>query len=247
MIPRPSTLDHQTAMQLAATEYDRCLKLLGALQPADWGRPTGCPAWDVRQLTGHMLGMVEMAASGRESLRQLRLAAQAGGDPLDALTGLQVGERRDWSPTQLVERFAKRAPKAVAGRKRLPSFLRSRKLPQPQRVNGAEEPWTIGFLTDVILTRDPWMHRIDISAAIGRPVVLTADHDGAIVAGVVAEWTDRHGKDFSLTLYGPAGGRWTVGVNGPSLRADAIEFCMALSGRPSSVTSDDIFNTEVPF
>ena len=247
MIARPSTLDHQTAMQLAATEYDRCLELLAALQPADWERPTDCPGWDVRQMTSHMLGMVEMAASVRENLRQQRLAGQAGGDPLDALTGLQVEERQDWSPTRLVDRFAARAPKAVAGRARIPSFLRSRKLPQLQQVNGAAEPWTIGFLTDVILTRDPWMHRIDISAAIGRQVVLTADHDGAIVAGVIAEWADRHGKDFSLTLDGPAGGRWTVGANGPSLQSDAIEFCLALSGRPSSVTADDIFSTQVPF
>src|SRR6478609_1220733 len=191
MIPRPSTLDHQAAMQLAATEYDRCLELLAALQPADWDRPTDCPGWDVRQMTSHMLGMLEMAASVRENLRQQRLAGRAGGDPLDALTGLQVEERRDWSPARLVERFAARTPKAVAGRTRIPSFLRSRKLPQLQQVNGAAEPWTIGFLTDVILTRDPWMHRIDISAAIGRQVVLTAEHDGAIVAGVIAEWADR--------------------------------------------------------
>ena len=166
---------------------------------------------------------------------------------MDALTGLQVDERRDWSPTQLVERFAVRAPKAVAGRRRLPPFLRNRQLPQRQRVNGADEPWTIGFLTDVILTRDPWMHRIDISAAIGRAVVLTADHDGTIVANVIAEWADRHGKDFSLTLGGPAGGRWTVGANGPALQVDAIEFCRALSGRSISVTADNMFNTEVPF
>jgi uncharacterized protein (TIGR03083 family) len=247
MIPRPSTLDHQTAMRLAATEYDRCVELWQALQPADWARPTSCPAWDVRQMTSHLLGMVEMAASVRENLRQQRKAAKAGGDPLDALTALQVDERRDWSATRLVERYALRAPKAVAGRRRMPSFLRNRTLPQLQRVNGAEEPWTIGFLTETILTRDPWMHRIDISTAVGRPLVLTADHDGVIVADVVAEWADRHGKDFSLTLDGPAGGRWTVGANGPALHADAIEFCVALSGRPNAVSADDIFNTEVPF
>ena len=37
-----------------------------------------------------------------------------------------------------------------------------------ERVNGADEPWTFGFLFDVILTRDPWLHRTDIAAATGR-------------------------------------------------------------------------------
>ena len=51
-------------------------------------------------------------------------------------------------------------------------------------INGAEEPWTLGYLIDVILTRDPWMHRLDICAALDRPPQLTADHDGVIVADV---------------------------------------------------------------
>jgi len=47
----------------------------------------------------------------------------------------------------------------------------------------------------VILTRDPWMHRLDLAPATDMPLHLTADHDGVIVADVVAEWADRHGKD----------------------------------------------------
>lgn len=37
------------------------------------------------------------------------------------------------------------------------------------------------------------MHRIDISRATGRPLTLTADHDGVLVADVVHEWAGRHG------------------------------------------------------
>jgi hypothetical protein len=50
------------------------------------------------------------------------------------------------------------------------------------------------------------MHRLDIAAATGTEPRLTADHDGVIVADVVAEWADRHGKDFELTLTGPPAG-----------------------------------------
>lgn len=44
------------------------------------------------------------------------------------------------------------------------------------------------------------MHRLDIAVATGTEPRLTAEHDGVIVADVVAEWADRHGKDFELTL-----------------------------------------------
>ena len=84
-------------------------------------------------------------------------------------------------------------------------------------VNGAEEPWTFGYLFETILTRDTWMHRIDTAEATGRPLVLTADHDGVLVADLVAEWAARHGAPFALHLTGPAGGTWSVGTGGEEL------------------------------
>ncbi len=251
MKPRTAALDHATADRLAATEYRRCLDLLRTLAPQDWGTITDCPEWDVRQLAAHLLGMVEMAASMREMMRTQRLADRAavrsGRASVDELTKLQVAERATWTPSRIIEKFATQAPRAVAGRHRIPGVLRGIRMPGTQHVNGADEPWTIGYLTDVILTRDPWMHRIDISRATGAALVLSADHDGVIVADVVAEWSDRHGKDFILDLDGPAGGTWTVGDNGPRLRTDAIEFARAVSGRPSDLSSDHLLSTNVPF
>src|SRR5690348_8758120 len=87
--PRTADLPRDTAMRLAATEYQRFADLLRALRPGDWARPTGCPGWDVRAMAAHALGMVEMAASIRENNRQLRLARRRGGVFIDALTGLQ--------------------------------------------------------------------------------------------------------------------------------------------------------------
>lgn len=251
MKPRTAALDHPTANRLAATEYQRCLDLLRALAPDDWHTPTDCPDWDVRQLAAHMLGMVEMAASLPELIRTQRLAdraaARSGQAPIDELTKLQVAERATWTPSMVIERFAARAPHAVAGRRRILGLIRGLRLPGTQYVNGADEPWTAGYLTDVILTRDPWMHRIDICRATGAALVISAEHDGVIVADMVAEWTDRHGKDHTLILDGPAGGSWTVGTNGPRLRVDAIEFARALSGRLSGLDSDHILSTNVPF
>ena len=54
------------------------------------------------------------------------------------------------------------------------------------------------------------MHRLDIARATGHAPVLTADHDGVIVADVVAEWARRHGRPYRLELTGPAGGVWRL-------------------------------------
>lgn len=242
--PRAAALRRDVAMRLAATEYQRFLQLLRSLRPDDWTKPTDCPGWDVRAVAAHALGMVEMAASIREQNRQMKAARSAGGVFIDALTALQVDERSGWTPAQLIDRFAARAGKAAAGRRRTPSFIRRRTMPIPQYVDDREERWTIGYLNDVVLTRDPWMHRIDIVRATGAEHVLTADHDGVLVADVVAEWADRHGQPYELRLSGPAGGRWSSGTGGPVFETDAVGFCRALSGRGPA---DPPLATYVPF
>lgn len=247
MTARTAAIPRPLAVTLAAQEYERVLAQLRALPAEAWKEPTDCPAWDVREMACHLLGMAEMAASLRELVRQQRAAAKAGGDPLDALTGLQVAERADWSPEQVMDRFAERIPRAVAGRRRVPGWIRARRMPQPQSVDGVPEWWTVGYLMDVILTRDPWLHRIDIARATGVPLQLTPDHDGVLVADVVAEWAGRHGRAVHLVLDGVAGGTWTYGTGGPEIRADAVEFARALSGRPSTLDRDAILDTLVPF
>jgi uncharacterized protein (TIGR03083 family) len=242
--PRAAALPHGTAMRLAATEYQRFADILGALGPHDWAKPTECPGWDVRAVAAHALGMVEMAASVRESRRQLRLARARGGSFIDALTALQVDERAAMTPAQITERYAARARKAARARRRTPGFIRRRAMPIPQQVGDQEEDWTLGYLMDTVLTRDPWMHRADIARATGARLVLTPDHDGVIVADVVAEWAARHGQPYTLHLTGPAGGSWASGRGGPLIETGAVEFCRLLSGRGRA---SGLLATPVPF
>jgi uncharacterized protein (TIGR03083 family) len=242
--PRTPVLPQDMAMRLAATEYRRFLDLLRALRPEDWSQPTDCPGWDVRAMAAHTLGMVEMAASIRENRRQTRLAHERGGVFLDALTALQVDERVDMTPAQIVDRFAARAPKAARARRRMPELVRRRTMPVTQQVGDHEETWTFGYLVDVILTRDPWMHRADIVRATGANHVLTADHDGVLVADIVAEWAARHGQPYTLRLAGQAGGIWRSGAVGPYIELDAVDFCRLVSGRG---TATGLVTTQVPF
>jgi uncharacterized protein (TIGR03083 family) len=243
-LPRTSKLDRTTAMRLAATEYSRFGGLLQSLDRADWTTATGCVAWDVRAMAGHLLGMAEMAASIREQMRQVKTATRRGGVFIDALTSLQVEEHAQLSPDEIVTAYLKVGPKAARGRRRTPGFIRRRPLPQPQLVEGGEERWTIGYLVDVILTRDPWMHRIDIAMATGAQNVLTREHDGVIVDDLVDEWAARHAQPYSLRLTGPAGGCWAAGSGGPEIELDVNEFCLKISGR---LPAEGLLSTQVPF
>jgi uncharacterized protein (TIGR03083 family) len=244
---RPA-LDRRTAMRLAATEYGRMVEMLADLRADDWSLSTECPGWDVRQMGCHMVGMAAMVTSPREQKRQQRKAAAEvaarGVAPLDALTGIQVSERADWTPAQVVEGARKVGPRAVRGRRFTPGVIRRRELPAPQTVNGHVEHWSIGYLLDVILTRDPWMHRMDIARATSRDPHLTAEHDGVIVADVVVEWAQRHDAAYRLALTGPAGGTWSRGHDGDAIEMDAVDFCRVISGRG---TGDGLLAVHVPF
>jgi uncharacterized protein (TIGR03083 family) len=249
--PRRSAMRHRDAMKLAAVEYQRVVDALSALGPADWSKPTDCPDWDVRQLACHVVGMAAMAASPRETARQQKLAgaehAKRGGAMVDSLTAVQVRERDGRSPEEIVAEAGRVAPRAARGRRLTPVFIRQRTFPVPQLLNGVEEQWTVGFLVDVVLTRDPWMHRIDLARATDKELELTAEHDGLIVDDVVREWAARHGRAYRLELTGPAGGHWSSDLPGEppeSIRMDAIDFCRTISGRATGV---GLLHTEVPF
>jgi uncharacterized protein (TIGR03083 family) len=143
--PRRPALERAAAMRLAVDEYQRYLQVLRELNDDDWTQPTDCPAWNVRDMAGHNLGMAEMVASIREGIRQSIKASKRPGIPLDALTALQVEERAHLTPPQLIARYATAAPKAARGRKRAPAILRNRTFREPQLVDGLEERWMVGF------------------------------------------------------------------------------------------------------
>lgn len=92
----------------------------------------------------------------------------------------------------------------------------------------------LGYLFDMGVTRDVWMHRIDIAGAAGIASELTAEHDGRIVANILAEWSRRHGQPYTLTLTGPAGGEFRNGEGGQPQTLDAVEFARILCGRATS-------------
>lgn len=239
-------LQHAAAMRLLAAELQRTLDLLAQLDAADWAAQTACPDWDVRRMYLHVLGACEGSASMREGVHQLRAANKRQhrvGGPLEAsLSAVQVSERESIAPAQLVERLRSIARKTVKARQRIPGIARrSIKI----GVDGpVVEKWSLGYLVDTIYLRDMWMHRVDASDATEREMVLSADHDGLIVADVVGEWARRHGQPFTLELSGVAGGRFFAGAGGPAMVLDAVDFCRVLAGRSQG---EGLLATIVPF
>ena len=235
------------AERLAATEYARFADQLESLGDDDWHRPTDCPLWDVRAMAGHSVGMMADFTSVRSVVRRLlsarRVAKRDGGPLVDGMTATQVADNSHWRTDELIVRARQLGPRAARWRARAPRLLRS--MPMEEAVGGVAETWRIGYLLDTILTSDPWMHRVDIARATGRELVLSAEHDGRIVADVVGEWARRHGRPFTLTLTGPAGGRFVSGGGeGEEITLDAVDYCRILSGRASG---EGLLTQEVPF
>ena len=229
-IPR---IDHAEAMALATVENQKFAAQLRSFGPDDWHQPTDCAPWDVRAVAAHVVGATAAQASPREFFRQRRK-----GRPLqkeieapywwDGMNELQVRERAGLTSDQLIAEWDTGSARAVRARTKMPRVIaRLPLLDLPEPIGRQPLSW----LFDMGFTRDVWMHRIDLSVATGKPFDADAEHDGRIVADLVAEWAGTHGEAFALDLGGPAGGHYSSGINGEHVRMDAIEFCRIIAER----------------
>jgi uncharacterized protein (TIGR03083 family) len=225
-------INRPQARLLAEEEFVRFADLAASLTPDQWAQPTDCTGWDVRTMALHVLGSGDAQASVKEFAHQLRrglpLNRQIDSHHwVDGLNELQIRERAHLSNDELVAHLRAVGPKAVNGRWRTPAPVRYVPLPFGPPIGWAP----LKYLLDVGFTRDVWAHRIDIHAAIDRPMNLTADHDGRLVADIVGEWAGIHGKPFELVLDGAAGGKFSQGIGGERVEIDAIDFIRTISGR----------------
>jgi uncharacterized protein (TIGR03083 family) len=236
-------LGHEEAMRLAQTEATRMVELLRQLQPDEWSLQTVCELWDIRAMAGHLLGMAEFQGSIRQFAHDFISAKRIGGSVIDGINATQVRERSHLTPAQVVDGLASASPRAVRARRRTPALMRNL-IKMRQDPPFQTERWRYGYLIDTIFTRDSWIHRLDISRATSREMLLTTEHDGRIVTLIVAEWARRHGRAFELALIGPAGGRFNRGTGGESIEIDVLDFCDTVAGRRPGA---GLLSTRVPF
>ena len=226
-------IGHSEAMEITAVENRRFLEQLRCLGDDDWLTPTACDRWDVRAVAAHVVGSAASQISRREFVRQVR-----AGKPVvreigaqfwwDGMNEVQVRERAHLTTDELIAEWERNAERARVARSKLPRVIaRLPLLNLPEPVG--RQP--VGYLFDAGFTRDVWAHRMDIAVATGHPMDLDHEHDGRIVADIVAEWSATHGEPFVLELTGPAGGAFAAGAGGETVSIDTLEFIAILAGR----------------
>ncbi len=225
-------INRTEARTLALTEFNKFADLTASLTPDEWATDTDCVGWDVRAMVLHVLGSADAQVSPLVFAHQLRHGLPLNKEIdahhwVDGLNELQIRERAELTNSQVVEQLRTIGPRAVKGRFGTPLPMRYVPVPIGEPIG-----WKpVNYLLEVGFTRDTWAHRIDIHAAIGRPMDLDPDHDGRLVADIVGEWADVHGAPFELQLTGPAGGTFSHGVDGEHIEIDALDFIRTLAGR----------------
>ena len=263
------SLMHIEAAEMAAVELECFHACLEALAPADWDQPTACTLWNVRQVVAHVTGAAASYARWSQFKRQhspfvQRPYRQAGFSLLDAINQIQVDDRTIATPAELLAELREVGPRAIATRKRLPAIVRAVRLPLP--LLGVVP---LGYATDLIYTRDIWMHRLDICRATGHEMVQTPRHDGRITALVVRDLARKltpklAGQAVVYELTGISGECWRLGENASPIARitmDVLDFHLKASGRlpahelasHASFSGDEhiarlaLDNTQVPY
>ena len=221
------------AHSLLQTAFERFMRLIESLDPEDWSKPTACTEWDVRAMVAHQAGGYASGSSYREMIRQYSTIPKAGQLPEDAINILQLSERADKTPAELIAELKQIGAKTIHNWAY--GFRSIKWLAIPHPVGGF---LSLGYLMWITHSRDTWMHRLDICRATGRAFEQTREHDGRInqlVVLDVAKKTSKKlaGQAISLNLGGIAGGTWAIGQGGPKaeLEMDVLDFNIFVSGR----------------
>ena len=231
-----TTIAYTTAHEaygLLSTELERFIGLVETLGPEDWGKPTACSAWNVRDILAHQAGGYASGASYMELIHQYGRIPKLGQLPEDAINEVQLSERSGKSPAELIAELRTVGP--IAAQKWSYHFRLLKLLSIPHRTAGS---LSLRHLMWVIHSRDTWMHRLDICRSTGRKFEQTAEHDGRIAELVmldVAKSLTRQldGKSIAFNLAGIAGGNWKIGNSEPAatIQMDVLDFNIFASGR----------------
>lgn len=237
---------------VARAMYEDLLRLLATLETTDWDATTDCAPWTVADVVRHIVGAAKGQASLREEVRQFRYAAGHAhlfdGSRLDAMNDLHIRDHAHLDGPALIGELDRVWSDAVARRMSRQGVTRALRVPNESTGStprGSGKRIRLGHLFDTILTRDVWLHRIDIARAIGRAMTF-GPHDRRIISDVIAEWAERLGDHgFDLTINGPFEARFVSGDGAETLELDGVELCRILSGRAKHPSR--LFETKVLF
>jgi len=162
------------------------------------------------------------------------------GNILDAQNQVQADAGRRMSTEELLLRLEEALPRMVKRRAALGRYAKHLPIWGP--------PFgfsNLGYLCNVIFTRDVFMHRIDVARATATELELGPSEE-RIVADIAREWARGGSGAVRLELTGPAGGTYVVGSTAHAkVTADAVEFCRFLAGRADASVAERTGNATV--
>ena len=218
--------DANLAAKVARTQGLLLVEEARRLTPEQWGTITECPRWTVFDMVAHVTAATQNAANPLRWIRDGVVGKlQHPHDAfLDAANEVGIDHRRGHPVSGLLADLARwiDVPKS-------PKILR--RVPVP--VSGLPRYGDVGYLVDVILARDTWLHRHDIARATNStttPDPTSAEVVAPVVRDLALAW---HGPGIVLTLTGAEGGTWLIGTDRDAFTASlpAVEFLRHLSGR----------------
>ncbi|GAA0620973.1 maleylpyruvate isomerase family mycothiol-dependent enzyme [Kribbella sandramycini] len=235
---RPRCAEHRAA------ELQAWRELLASIEGDDWHRRTVCDAWDVADIAGHLIGQAEDVNLPWSFPRRLRKAKRVypGTPKFDAHMMVQADEHRGTPPAELRLAFDRSWAKATRKIRTNPALLRRISMSVDEIPGFSLD---LGYIQDILLARDLWMHRDDVCQALDRPFD-AGPYAGELIAQVMRDvldgpfWGDRPAVELELT--GQGGGTYRLGRGEPvgHAQVDAVAYMRTLSGRDDDpvVTGD---------
>ncbi len=216
------TTDVHSLLEAYAEALRSFHALAAALEEADWGRPTDCPGWSVREQVAHVLAL-ELQLSG-ESLppRLTSYPAHVRG-PSGEHMEAGIAALADVPTAQLVARLGRTIDEHLAQ-------LRALELAEDTTVAGTMgKPVPLSrFLPIRVL--DVWTHEQDVRRATGRPGGLSGPAAVVSVGQIVAMLPFVIGSDegpppgssVAVVVDGevPAASTVTIGADGQGSASD---------------------------
>ncbi|MFI5712394.1 maleylpyruvate isomerase family mycothiol-dependent enzyme [Kribbella sp. NPDC051620] len=232
--------DRSAARRHRDAELAAWQDLMTTLDAADWERRTVCTEWDVADIVGHLCGQAEdVNKPWSFPLRDRRARKIYPTTPLlDAHMMIQADDHRGTPYDVLQNRFGKLWGKATKTISRNPVLIRRMQV-KIEGIPGFDK-LDLGYIQDILLARDLWMHRDDVCQALGREFD-AGPYADEVVAQVMRDIVDGpfwSGTPVVLTLTGQGGGTYRLGHGDPiaTVSTDAIAYMRTLSGRDDQPT-----------
>lgn len=218
------------AMRLMTSQNQALLETLRGLSGEQWSATTDCAPWTVKDIVAHLLGWAEALTSFSQFRRQLlegRARTKEMGNLLNAVNQVQVDDRAEMGPEEVLQRWESVLPKFERLRTRVSAVGKVIPFYEGSLIGFTN----VAYLANTIYTRDVFMHRIDISRATGTELHL-GRREQRLMEDVLFDWATRTGAAARVDLEGPAGGSYLVGTGQiATIQGDAIEMARVLAGR----------------